>query len=713
MNDGKNLRFDHFLSYEIWKEACKLLEAQVQYKKDGKNIFRTLPFYYYESLTDIDREKVRQENYYQHYIASNLCYALKKEFFWYDFSLPKPGIGIRKHTFFSYPFLALYYAVGLYLFKLSTQLVRDIKGDNKGKLYIFYGGNLQWGESGVNTNYYENLHYFKQHDFFRKEVSSEKKGKPSKDRVIIELDVQNYFENAHIDILLRNLNHFVKPSDKRILHFDASTQESIRFFFQFLNKGTPAIVQSYQNIISSYLGYLYLLFGDLYILGTINELDPNQKIIQDYKIIRYVDDTFLSLTFEEKFTKTEKKRFILRLLNRVAQAYYEQLNLRFNKKFGLYFLDNEKDVKKLNTRLKYTSIEVIDEEKQEPKKKLSKRSNPTPENGKGSLKAVPLPDRKPVNKSKEVTEVQKEDPGKKVKKLLVLLRRIKNQGVDFLYNAFAERIENYREEVDEVLKYIYDVSVNNIINSKEYKYILERRLNDFPFEIFRLDSKAFTVLISRSSKAVIKYREFLLKTKAVTIFDSVLIHDYLTQIDIQDQKLLKKLKKNSQWRPLVKAYEERCVFPKNDYCKVPSNILNFFEVDINITEQIRLRRHHENLQEYSVALNHLLNEFHAICRTLDEKAGSGKNYDVNKVVKFLSTKGISSKEIIGIRNLFDRRNKNPISHPGENKLVAWAVTPEEYSFYKKLVMGCLRKLMLSSVKKSRKKKAVTTVKKGS
>jgi hypothetical protein len=55
---------------------------------------------------------------------------------------------------------------------------------------------------------------------------------------------------------------------------------------------------------------------------------------------------------------------------------------------------------------------------------------------------------------------------------------------------------------------------------------------------------------------------------------------------------------------------------------------------------------------------------------------------------------VSNQLKLGVRNLFDRRNKNPVSHPGEDKLAAWAVTQEEYLTHKKLVMDCLQHLII-------------------
>ena len=90
---------------------------------------------------------------------------------------------------------------------------------------------------------------------------------------------------------------------------------------------------------------------------------------------------------------------------------------------------------------------------------------------------------------------------------------------------------------------------------------------------------------------------------------------------------------------------------------------------------------------YSVALNHLLNEIHAIC--IKKEEANKKNYDVNDVIKFLHLSNVPHEICIKIRNLFDRRNSNRISHPGSDDSLAWEVTRDEYWDYYENVGKCL------------------------
>jgi hypothetical protein len=111
-----------------------------------------------------------------------------------------------------------------------------------------------------------------------------------------------------------------------------------------------------------------------------------------------------------------------------------------------------------------------------------------------------------------------------------------------------------------------------------------------------------------------------------------------------------------------------------------------------VIEQIRMRVFHERSQSYSVALNHLLNEIHGLC--IRKEAADKRQYDVNDVFKLLTSNNIPCETRIKIRNLFDRRNSNGVSHPGSGNNMAWEVTKEEYLDYYKHVGECFERLLI-------------------
>ena len=91
-----------------------------------------------------------------------------------------------------------------------------------------------------------------------------------------------------------------------------------------------------------------------------------------------------------------------------------------------------------------------------------------------------------------------------------------------------------------------------------------------------------------------------------------------------------------------------------------------------------------------MAFNHLLNEIQAICYVIDEEANDLDRYKEIEVTKFLRNQTIPHGILDQIRNLFDRRNKNPVSHADP---IAWVVTKEEYMSYRGHVGDCLKHLL--------------------
>ncbi|HHV27608.1 MAG TPA: hypothetical protein GXX63_10490 [Tissierellia bacterium] len=113
----------------------------------------------------------------------------------------------------------------------------------------------------------------------------------------------------------------------------------------------------------------------------------------------------------------------------------------------------------------------------------------------------------------------------------------------------------------------------------------------------------------------------------------------------------------------------------------------------SILQQIELRALYERKNSYSVALNHLVNEFHSICFYLDDYENKDHNkYTAADVDNFLNNK-VTFDSKNSIQNLFKRRNNNDVSHPGTDELLSQGVTKEEYKKYKKVVGKCLNEIL--------------------
>lgn len=294
-NDHKNI--GHFLTHEVWQDALKLLNAQVDGQESNKH-FKTLSMIYYKRLGK-SIQQLATTDFFTKYVVNNLFYGLESEFAIYPYVVPKSGLGLRNYKFFTYPLRAVYDAIGLYLLKLSDEFLINYYRKNS-NIRSFYGGGIYFEKDRLVVTK-NNIYFSSYYRSFRNEVRREIKSDGDK-RVIIRIDIQNYYDEISIPILLEQFEKYYKDSEKARLKFDATTKEQIEFFFRFLANDRRGIPQADNSIISSIIGYLYLIFGDLLIDG---ELRKDPEVLERFKIIRYVDDIYVSLKFRDSVGTTE------------------------------------------------------------------------------------------------------------------------------------------------------------------------------------------------------------------------------------------------------------------------------------------------------------------------------------------------------------------------------------------------------------------------
>jgi AbiA family abortive infection protein len=257
--------------------------------------------------------------------------------------------------------------------------------------------------------------------------------------------------------------------------------------------------------------------------------------------------------------------------------------------------------------------------------------------------------------------------------------------------------ETFRHELqDEILKEIFDKRVFQILDSRENINRIRRVFEGFDFNRVKEYPLPIIIIILKDLEVTSAFKSYLLKENHLTTKDVDILLTYLCQIDFKDNLILEKLQHYEPMCEIVTkivtpnlshsypGYYILCALQVQQLCEMPE-----------VIEQIRHRAYNEKVGLYSVALNHLLNEFHAICYNL-ESTEKSKDYDVNTVVDFLISKGISHETCIGIRKLFDRRNSNQVSHPGSEDFVAWSVSKSEYYYYQSKVSDCLSLLIQSN-----------------
>jgi len=147
----------YFLHFNFWEEGKSLLDYQIQ-QIDSNKHYNTLSIFYYKQLFPYT-SVCGTENYFKERVSNNLFYGLEHEFAICTYYKPKSGLGLRNYKFLTYPLRVLYYAIGLYLLKVSEEFINEYFKRHP-NLESFYGGKLHYKANKLivnsNTIFYRN-----------------------------------------------------------------------------------------------------------------------------------------------------------------------------------------------------------------------------------------------------------------------------------------------------------------------------------------------------------------------------------------------------------------------------------------------------------------------------------------------------------------------------------------------------------------------------
>lgn len=628
------------MTYEIWQDALRLLNAHVEGQETNKH-FKTLSMIYYKRLGKSSK-LLETTEFFEKYVASNLFYGLESEFAIYPYVVPKSGLGLRNYKFFTYPMRAIYDSIGLYFLRLSDEFLTNYYRKNA-NIRSFYGGGIYFENDRLVVTK-SNIYFSSYYRNFRNEIRREIKRDGDK-RVVIRIDIQNYFDEVSIPKLLEQFEQNYKDSEKARLRFDTTTKEQIEFFFRFLANDRRGIPQSDNSIISSIIGYLYLVFGDLLIDG---ELRKDPEILERFKVIRYVDDIYVSLKFRDAVSNTEQKEYIEMIGARISDLLFDKLGLKLNPKTRFFWLDNPEHLEELKSSLKKVSPQYYS----------------------------------------GLNEIDDETLENKVSNIFDELIKLKKSSVE------PETFEH--ELADEILKEVFDKRVTQMMEMAENKKRIRQVFNNFDFNRVKEYPLPIIILILKDKSVANAFKEYLLNRKNVTSKDVDLMLTYLCQVDFTDNEVLKFLEKYPPMSRIIsKILNSDLAYSQPGYYGLHNSQVQKLCSMADVIEQLRHRVFNERISSFSVALNHLLNELHGICYQFDGNEKKSKDYDANQVVQFLQRESVSHEVCIGVRRLFDRRNTNQISHPGSANFLAWSVSEAEYWQYHQIVSECLTVLVKS------------------
>lgn len=643
-------QFGQFLEHRHWIQALELLENQLDRKKSNRH-FWTLEMSYYEKLRP-SFNRLRSDQYFSSKISNSLFYGLSREFAVVPYTIPKSNLGLRRYKFMTCPMRVLYYAVGIYMLELSKDYLQE-NHTTQDRIRACYGGNVQFNEHGnlikKSKSNPDPIYYRPHYDNFCEEVVKETENDTER-KVVIRLDVQNFFDELSIPKLLDLLAISVDDSVKARLHYNEATCGQIISFFDFVACGTSGIPQSDNNIISDFIGYLYLAFGDLFL---DDELCHNRDSIENHAVLRYVDDIYVSVIFKGKDSDLRGK--FNPLAARIADCLHQKLGLRLNPKTTIYRLKEKSDREAL----------------------------------KHNLKAVSRDD--------DTFDQSTTPPAEKITNIFKQLEKLKRFPIGPYFQEHLERkgVKGHFDQdvFREVLKGVYDWEVENKLANPKYRSRIEEVFlgsGGFDFELVNAYPIPIIVLISKSRDVDSQFRRYLRRKKRLTSRDIILTLRYLCQTRFTTNELLNLLTQDPVMKQIVDIFKRKGLSPKpiGYYELTKAQTLKIAKP--HIIEQIRLRVLCEQKEDYSVALSHLHNEFHAICHFLDVNAPALKSYKRPKVEEFLRTQEVPIETKTQVLKLFDRRNKSLVPHADP---IASLVNKDDYEDYRRHVGKCLKYLL--------------------
>lgn len=630
----------YFLDVNIWRDSYRLQEKKIELMENNQH-FVTFNVNYFSQIKKSVRKLYSSKCYFEGRIKNNIFYDLNNEHSIKKYALPKNVYGIRNYSFISYGLNLVHNSIGLYLIRLTDDLIYNYYKKIE-TIQSFYGGNIRYQNNKISFSQ-NNIYYRNEYKKFRNVLTQYTKD--NKEHIVIRLDIQNYFDNLPIKKLLSFLQELIKPNDKVEYNFDENTIKEIETFYKFIMDNKKGIPQIDNCILSGFIGYLYLCFLDL----NIDTLMKAQGY-EEYKIIRYMDDIYISFKPNDSSDNSKSIKEAIELLGRIKDVAYYEFQLIINNKTKIYNLGSQKDKEEFFKDTKNESIlEFLDV---------------------------------PIDFEDEMSE--EETPEQKIEEIFKELENIKTGGVSLEIND--SEINQY------ILHKIFEKKIANFFNKNENRLRLEEIFQDFDFDLLKVSPLVLTILVMKNDKTREQYIEYLLQKDASTSNDRLLVIEALRQCNFKHEGLFNKLYDDKHFHEVLVVYKDIEINYKRP---------GYFNLSIEYTykllnnnpliiKQMELRVLNENRADYSVALNHLVNEFQSICFLLD--IPEMKHYTAKLVEEFLKKQNVDHPISIQIRNMFDRRNNNLVSHSGDEKIQGTAVTKEEYTIYKTAVSNCLQHL---------------------
>ncbi len=568
---------------------------------------------------------VEAEQFYIDFIQNDLCFNYPNWFRAIPYSVPKGDGGVRQFHFLETRLWILYYALGFYLLDLTQSMRTELNPiQARASIQTYYGANIR-----LDNPQRSQIHYQEDYQEFTRNIRRTVRRQIQNHKVaVLHLDIQDFFRSIDHARLMQVLADQALPASLLRLRYDEHTRLTIREILFLIIQRPEGLPISPQNIISNLLSHLFLYPLDCCIR------DIQMDVAPSLTFHRYVDDMFLTVQFSSEEANENIGTRMLDISTHIGEHLSSNLGLSLNPlKTRLDILSTEDEVDDLIERSRLVSF-----------------YRPLPEEG-------------------------GETPQETLNRAILVLNRLKEQ---FRDRGYVDRIAT---NDDLALKQCFQNAVVHYTRSQQAQQQLEEVFQDWHPALMPKSIKVLVFLISRVPTALNSLFAYVRESLGSPFSSLTTLHlaEHLMLTDEYDGEFSNEIihllhVSTSSYVGLL----GRLINPQAPLGSRYINIENdCLQANGSLMQQVRRMILAEKRGVHSLAYNHLLNTLQEWCFCHNQPAISRSHYDRNHVVGWLESIA-SHSEIVFVIAMFDRRNRNTISHPGDESIEVSPVDRAEY-----------------------------------
>lgn len=621
-------------------QALDLIEFQVSQINKNRH-YNKLSTFSYKNKSQESRAALQDTDYFKSRVANNLFYGLEKEFRSISYLLPKTGGSRRNTRYISYPLLAVHNAIGIYLLEL-TKFFREHSREK----YSWYGADLD--RFFASTKPYKRaqaLFYMPFYKRYQTTLHAQQRISGHEHRAAIYFDIKDFFDELPVSILLELIDSYIGNDIKARYRFDRDSRYEIERFYLYMRNGN-GIPQHELNTVSSFISNLYLQFANMKMKDIVSGYG---NLIAENKIIQYIDDTWLFLDFAPWVNQKHRDQIVTEIFERIVDELLDIYQLRLSSKTKVFYLNTHEDRTAMAGQITMTSLEYgsFDE--------------------KGESTSTPIELFHSICRA--IERLSK--------------RRSSQAAMSFL------------EHETEVLNHIYKKGVAELLNQNIYLSALEKAFVGFDFALVKSAPLSLTILIRKVEAIWSRFRQHLLEKQYYSSHDIIIAIHFLGQVDFEDSEVLHKICQNPFGKVLVEDFQLTAIPSQNPgYFDISDALALIIQDEHDIIRQIERRVLAEKRRDFSVAMNHLVNELEAVCFAFDpNKPSSVKKYNQDNVRSFVQGCGALTSDLNMLPTIYSGRHSNAVSHPGSIQEPIQTVLESDYSRHKSVIGRFIAKVL--------------------